>query len=91
MARRKGLFRHLWERVKAIPSEVAATLTDKVIPQGSAELAQALYTGQGYVPYGPGQKPLAVEAPPRDHEAMLNEHAARGARVQQQRMPELER
>lgn len=76
--RSKGIIGHLWDRVKAIPTEVASTVTDKVIPQGSAELSQALFTGNGYVPYGPGQSPLAVEDGAKDHAAMLDAYAARG-------------
>src|SRR5712691_9189184 len=53
--------RHLGERAKAILPEVFETITDKIIPQGAAEAAQALNTGHGYVPYGSAQAPLEPE------------------------------
>jgi hypothetical protein len=33
---------------------------EKVIPQGSAEIAQALFTGNGFVPYGPTNMPVSM-------------------------------
>ena len=53
---------HLKERAKAFVPEVFQTATDKVIPQGAAEVASALNTGSGYVPYGAAQAPLQPEA-----------------------------
>jgi hypothetical protein len=54
---------HLADRVKAIPQETYAHLTDRVIPQGASELAHALYSSgsTGYVPYGPHQRAVVSE------------------------------
>jgi hypothetical protein len=52
----RRLATHLADRVKDIPNEVYEHLTDRTLPQGAAELSHALYTGSGYVPYGPGQR-----------------------------------
>lgn len=42
-----------------VGKEMLDTLTDKIIPQGAAELAQAINLGgSGYVPYGAGQEPV---------------------------------
>ncbi len=54
---------HVKERLGAFFKEAFDTFCDKVVPQGAAELAQALNTGQGYVAYGPGQHPQEVAAP----------------------------
>ena len=52
---------HLAGRVKAIPKEIYGHITDRVIPQGSAEIAHSLYSGSGYLPYGPGQRAVETE------------------------------
>ena len=49
----KGALNFLWGRIKAIPRELVGAVTDKIIPQGAAEIAQAINTGNGYVAYGP--------------------------------------
>ena len=47
---------------KTIAHEAFETLTDRIVPQGAAEIAQTLFGhGSGYVPYGPGQAALPVE------------------------------
>lgn len=47
---------------KTIGKEVLDTITDKIVPQGTAELAQAINTqGFGYVPYGSGQEPTSPQ------------------------------
>jgi hypothetical protein len=35
----------------------------RLVGQGAAEAAQALFTGNGFVPYGPTDRPLTVETP----------------------------
>lgn len=52
---------HLAERVKDIPKEIYEHVADRTLPQGAAELSHGLYTGSGYVPYGPGQRPTENE------------------------------
>lgn len=47
---------------KAIVNEAVLPAAEKLIPQGAAELSQALFTGNGYVPYGPTEKPVPMEA-----------------------------
>src|SRR5208282_5221444 len=54
---------HLADRILAIPSELFAGITDRIIPQGAAELSQALFTGNAYAPYGPALRPLEPETP----------------------------
>ena len=41
---------------------------DKMFSQGAAELGQALFSGNAYMPYGPTQSPIAMaeEAPAND-------------------------
>jgi hypothetical protein len=38
--------------------QVFMPAAEKAIPQGAAELAQALFTGNGYMPYGPTERPM---------------------------------
>lgn len=38
--------------------QVFMPAAEKAIPQGAAELAQALFTGDGYMPYGPTERPM---------------------------------
>jgi hypothetical protein len=52
---------HLADRVKAIGPEIYEHIADRTLPQGAAELSHALYTGGGYVPYGPGQRAIEGE------------------------------
>jgi hypothetical protein len=59
---------------RTIAKEVDAGVV-RLASQGSAELAQALYTGQAFVPYGPTDRPLPVEAP--DYGARLDQMSAR--------------
>ena len=55
----RSIAAHLASRIKAIPSEIATAITDKIIPQGAAEISQALFAGGSpYVPYGSTQRPL---------------------------------
>lgn len=71
---------HLKDRIAAIPGEAWETLTDKVLPQGAAELAQALNTGSGYVAYGDAQRPLDVQDQQPEASGV---HAAEQPAVQQ--------
>ncbi len=79
-----------------IAAEAFETVTDRVVPQGAAEIAQALNLGHGYVPYGPGQEPLPVEpvdpaslgqltptpSTQDQYEAQLSMYAAQGGNTQ---------
>jgi hypothetical protein len=81
--------RELVEGIKRFGKEIAETLTDKVIPQGSAEVAQALYTGSAFTPYGAAQSPLepypvqGEKGPQQSFEQTLDGYASR-ASVQEQ-------
>lgn len=59
--------KHTWtERLasyaRTVLDEAIIPAAQKLLPQGAAELAQALYTGSGYMPYGPTEKPVPMEA-----------------------------
>ena len=74
---------HVGDRLSAIPSEVGQYVTDKFIPQGASELAQALNSqADGYVPYGSAQAPLEVEGPQMSYQDMLKDAAQRGGQEQ---------
>jgi hypothetical protein len=55
----------------------------RLVSQGAAEAAQALFTGQGFVPYGPTDRPM------EDYNKQLDMLAARLPEKQNQR--EIER
>jgi hypothetical protein len=58
---------------------------DQKIAQGAAELGQALNSqADGYVPYGSGQAPLAVEGPATSYTDMLREASQREVPEQSQ-------
>ena len=46
---------------KGVVTEAVMPALEKLIPQGAAELSQAIYTGTGYMPYGPTEKPVPME------------------------------
>ncbi|MEO2092206.1 MAG: hypothetical protein ABGY75_22345 [Gemmataceae bacterium] len=46
---------------KGVVTEAVMPAAEKLIPQGAAELSQALYTGSAYMPYGPTEKPVPME------------------------------
>lgn len=46
---------------KGVVTEALMPAAEKLLPQGAAELSQALYTGVGYMPYGPTEKPVPME------------------------------
>ena len=47
-------------------------MLDQKVAQGAAELGQAINsTADGYVPYGTGQQPLAVEGPATSYADMI--------------------
>ena len=74
---------HVGERLSAIPSEVGQYVTDKFIPQGASEIAQALNSqADGYVPYGSAQTPLEVEGPQMSYQDMLKDASQRGGQEQ---------
>ncbi len=80
---------HLVGRIKAILPEIFATVTDKVIPQGAAELSQALYSqSNAYVPYGAGQRSVDVvepiQAPKQSYEAKV-QTASKGVQPKEPR------
>lgn len=59
---------HLNHRLdpKTIAREVFNHLTDKVIPQGADEAANALYNRSAYLPWPGTSGPAPVEAPPAE-------------------------
>ncbi len=85
--------------------EAAMSAAEKLIPQGAAELAQGLYTGNAYVPYGPTDMAVPMQDDPAmggapqiqapevsandSYNQMLDSYASRGASVGQSQ--ELER
>lgn len=74
-----GLIDHLKHRLnpKTIAAEAFATLTDKVIPQGSDEVGNVLFSGNAYLPWpGPGHTPAlpAPEVEPAVEPPDLNSH-----------------
>ena len=72
-----GVASYLWNRVA---KEAAQTLTQRVIPQGAAELSQALFSqSNAYVPYGQGQRPVApAQGPQQSYQEMLRAASQRG-------------
>lgn len=52
-----------------IANKAVMPALEKVVPQGAAEIGQALFTGQGYTPYGPTQQevPIADQLEPSAH------------------------
>jgi len=65
--------------IKDIANGAIDLMADKVIPQGAAELSQAINShSNGYVPYGTAQQPLDVEGPQQSYQAMLREYSQRG-------------
>jgi hypothetical protein len=61
----KAVGKHLAHRLdpRTIGKEMFAAVTDRIIPQGAAELSQALFTGHAYSPYGYSLRPLQPEEP----------------------------
>jgi len=47
---------------KAVVNEGLLPAAEKLIPQGASEVAQALYSGNSYVPYGPTNRPVSMES-----------------------------
>lgn len=47
--------------LNAVWSQAILPALEKLIPQGAAEIAQALNTGQAYVPYGPTETAVPIE------------------------------
>lgn len=45
----------------AVMDQAVMPALEKLIPQGAAELAQGLYTGNAYVPYGPTDNPVSMD------------------------------
>lgn len=60
---------------------------EKLIPQGGAEIMQALYTGQGYTPYGPTEQEVGLPAGEQGQAASDQEMSERGGDTQA-RQPE---
>lgn len=65
------------EGFKEAAKDIYETFKTKGV-QGAAELAQALFTGGAYVPYGRGQHS------PKDHDHQAAEHGVHGKEQQQQ-------
>ena len=68
---------------KAVVNEALLPAAEKLIPQGASEVAQALYSGNSYVPYGPTNRPVSMESsglygeaaePPASYEAELQKY-----------------
>lgn len=68
---------------KAVVNEALLPAAEKLIPQGASEVAQALYAGNSYVPYGPTNRPVSMEPsglygeaaePPASYEAELQQY-----------------
>ena len=49
------------DMAKALWNEALLPAAEKMIPQGAAELSQALFNGSGYVPYGATERPIPME------------------------------
>jgi hypothetical protein len=49
----------------------------RLASQGAAEAAQALFSGNPYVPYGPTEKPMPVVEPMEDYNKQLEKLADR--------------
>ena len=47
---------------KWVANEAIMPAAEKLIPQGAAELTQALHMGNGYVPYGPTERPVPMDS-----------------------------
>ena len=60
---------------RTIATEMDAGVV-RLAGQGAAEAAQAIFTGQGFVPYGPTDRPVPVE-PAQDYNSRLEQAAAR--------------
>jgi hypothetical protein len=60
--------------------EALMPAAEKLIPQGAAELSQALFNGSAYVPYGPTEAAMPIEAAAPSLDAEI-EAAARGGGV----------
>lgn len=68
---------------KAVVNEALLPAAEKLIPQGASEVAQALFTGNAHVPYGPTNRPVSMESsglygeatePPASYEAELQKY-----------------
>ncbi len=68
---------------KAVVKEALLPAAEKLIPQGASEVAQALYSSNAYVPYGPTNRPVSMESsglygetaePPASYEAELQKY-----------------
>ncbi len=81
-AEERGFADVLVDAIGAMFPEKGSTM-DRVITQGSAELASALFGGSdAYVAYGEGQKPIEVEAPQMEAPQV---QAVEAPQVQQER------
>ena len=71
------LIEFLKERLnpRTIAKEMDAAVV-KAASQGASEVAQALFTGHPYTPYGPTEKPLPVVEPIENYKAELEKLAA---------------
>lgn len=74
--------------------DAVMSAAEKLIPQGAAEVAQALYTGNAYVPYGPTDAAVPMEGVAQagdSYDQMLDQAAARGSVHGQEQQRVLER
>lgn len=69
---------------KAAVTEALLPAAEKLIPQGASEIAQALYAGNAFVPYGPTNQPVPMEGAglygptaeqPASYESSLRQYA----------------
>lgn len=76
----------VWDYMKdRVAPEIGDMLVQKTA-QGAAELGQAINSqADGYVTYGAGQQPLAVEGAQQSYQDMLRDSASHGAGHDQER------
>ncbi len=79
MAEERTWTERLASYAKSVVDEAIMPAAQKLLPQGAAELAQALYTGSGYMPYGPTEKPVPMEA--------MDKGGVHGPEVSQEQSP----
>jgi hypothetical protein len=79
---------------RAVVTEAVLPAAEKLIPQGASEMAQALYAGNAFVPYGPTNAPIEMGSPdlsgsaaqqPATYEAELRTYATVDPEKQQSR------
>lgn len=64
---------------KAVVNEALLPAAEKLIPQGASEVAQALYSSNAYVPYGPTNRPVSMESASMESSGLYGEGAEQPA------------